>query len=138
MEFDAITPKLLRLRGEEIRCIDALPPGLLFDLAEMTTETDTMRTMAAIGKFLRAVIVPEDQDKYRQLVYDPVNVLAITELSEACGDLIREYAGRPTLRPSESADGSPPTGDISRVVSFSRGTVETVPASSPDGQLPAS
>lgn len=131
-------PKTLTLRGETLECIDALPPGNLFELAEMTTTDDVMKTMHLIGRFLEAVVVEKDAKRYRALVYDKVNVVDLDELSEECGRLIREYAGRPTSRLSDSPPGSSPTGETSRVVSFSRGTVEEAPTSSPDGQSSAS
>lgn len=121
------TPKTIEIRGETFRCIDALPPGLLMDIAEVTNTdernpADVMRTIATIGRFLKAAIVPEDRGRYDAIVYDTRTILGIDDLAEIAGGLIRQYAGRPTVRPSESPDGLEPTGQISRVVSFSPAT----------------
>lgn len=53
---------------------------------------------------------------------DPEVLLAIL------GDLTGDKVGRPTSRSSDSSDGPPPGQATPRVVSFSRGTVEQVPA----------
>jgi hypothetical protein len=138
MEFQPETTKVMVLRGEEIHCIGALPPGLLFDFAELQSDDNPMRVAAAIGRFLKALVIPEDQERYRRLLYDTENILDYNELTEAAGELLRSYTARPTERPSESPDGSPPTGELTRHVSFSRGTVEVAPASSLDGLSPES
>lgn len=130
--------KSLNLRGEELRCIDVIPPGLLFDLADMTNEQDTMRVMSLIGRFLNAIVVPEDLQRYRAILYDTQNVLGITELSDEAGRLITEYAGRPTVRPSESPAGSDTTGQPSRVVSLLPAMDRTAETSSEDGPPAAS
>lgn len=137
------TPKaptnfVLRLSGQEMRCIDALPPGLLFDVAEVANTdernpNDVLRTMATIGRFLKSIVIPEDRPIYDRIVYDTRDVIGIDVLSEEAGRLIQEYAGRPTSRPSASPDGSRQTEPSSRVVSFSRGTVEEEPPSGTDG-----
>ena len=44
------------------------------------------------------------------------------------GDMAGERVDRPTDRSSDSSDGPPPTPDSAKVVSFSRATVEQVPA----------
>lgn len=135
---EASSEKSIEIKGQTFRCIPALPPGLLMDIAEVTNTdernpADVMRTIATIGRFLKAAIVPEDRGRYDAIVYDTRTILEIDELAEIAGGLIRQYAGRPTVRPSESPIGSDPTGGVSRVVSFSRGTVEEVAPSSTDG-----
>lgn len=115
--------KSLILQGRELRCIDELPPGILFDLADITGEADTMKVMSAIRKFLVAIVTPEDRLAFNEVIYSTSPVLTVTELSEEAARLIEEYAGRPTLRPSPSPAGGEPTGDGPRVVSLSPATV---------------
>lgn len=92
---------------------NANDPTPLYDMAELLIEGDE----ATDGTSLEDAVCEVDID----------------ELDRAIGAAMREHAGRPTQRSSDSSDGPPTTPTTSRVVSFSRGTVETVPAESSTG-----
>jgi hypothetical protein len=119
--------KELNIAGQSFECIDVLPAGILFDLIE-AGEKPGARSIVALGKFLRLVVVDEDKERLEELLYDTKSPVPLTAISEGVGALIPEYTNRPTVRPSESADGSEPTGAISKVVSFSQGTVTETPS----------
>lgn len=126
-------PELV-LGKRRMRCIEVLPPGVIFDLAEGTHEGGTLKAVAAFSRFLRAVVMPADQDLLREALYDTQPVLSYDELNEAAGGLVAEYTGRPTQRPSASPGGSTPTTGPSRVVSLSRATAAEGATSSTAGQ----
>lgn len=134
--------KTLTLRGEELGCIDVMPPGLLFDLSDIDFETKdpqaAMRNMSALGKWLREIVLDEEQERFRQILYDKKNPISMDDLSDAATKLLMEYAGRPTERPSNSPAGGEASGQPSRVVSLQRATVETVDPSSKVGASSAS
>jgi len=132
--------KTLRLGGRDLRCIDKLPLGLLFDLAEaMSSGTEnTMRAVAAMSTVVKTVVVKEDLASLSEVLHDTTNVVDITELNEAIGNLMVQYAERPTVKPSVSLNGRERTGGSSKVVSLSRGTVRVDEASPTDGASVAS
>lgn len=135
--------KTLTLRGEELGCIDVMPPGLLFDLSDIDFDSKdpqvAMRNMSALGRWLREIVLDEEQEHFRQILYDKKNPITMDDLSDAATKLLMEYAGRPTERPSNSPAGGEASGALpSRVVSLQRGTVETVDPSSKVGASSAS
>lgn len=126
--------KTLNLRGEELRCIEKLPPGLVFDLAEASSSGDATKALVAFARFLRSTVVPDDRERLNEILYDTESVIELEELNEAAGELITEYTGRPTKRPSQSPTGSNATGGLSRVDSPLPDTDREAVMSSTDGQ----
>lgn len=107
----------LNLGGQTFNCIDQMPVGLFFDLAEAPTG---MASLLAFRRVLDVIVVEEDQERLKAAFYAVSPVILIDDLAEALAGLMTEYAGRPTERPSSSLSGSKPTGKPSRVVSLSR------------------
>lgn len=101
----------------------------LLDLVEVARMADadaaSPEGVAALGDFFEAALGRDGYRRFRSHCRehgtDPETLLAIME------DLVEDVGGRPTQRPSPSADGLPAAGTTSRVVSFSRGTVTEMP-----------
>lgn len=130
--------RTFKIAGRELRCIESMPPGVIFDLADAVTDGGVMAQVAAIRKLLYACVVDEDLEQLKAILYDRQNVVPFEDLNAAVGELISDYTGRPSQRPSDSQAGGEPTPPPSRVVSLSRGTVKEAETSSPDGQSAAS
>jgi len=124
--------KSIELNGVSLACIDALPPGIYLDLVEGFKGNIVVASI----KFLQGVVIPEDRAKLDAVLYNTENVCPWPELSDVATKVLQEYSGRPTERPSDSPTGSESTGQTTRVVSFSRGTVEEEAIPSEDGQSP--
>lgn len=129
---------ILKLRDQELECIEALPPGLLFDLSDIAGSNNMSRTLMMYGRFFRTVVAKKDHERLDAILYDTENVITFNELSEAIGELVEEYTNRPTERPSSSPTGADATGGPSRVVSLSPGTVRAGGRSSRAGRSIAS
>lgn len=102
---------------EDFAVLGDIPQGPVGDLASMVTITKDggIRYSAlACTRFLRAVIVPEDEDRWDALLYDkdrPVNIDALGPVALwAAG---HASGGRPTGRLSSSTTGQPSTPDTS-------------------------
>lgn len=127
--------KALIIRDKTFPAKEKLSPWLLMKVAKAHRSGDYMAIMAAQYDFLTTQVV----DKAGLVSYlDGVDDITEEELDQATGNLIAEYAERPTERPSSLPDGSTPTGKPSRVVSFSKGTAKAGEASSRAGQSAAS
>jgi hypothetical protein len=124
----------LTLAGRKLRCIDGLPPGLLFDMADAQAQGETMKTVSAMRKLLVQLVIEEDRPLLNEALYDSKNVLPMTEIYEGINKLVEEMTGRPTRRPSRSQPGGEPTAKPAKVVSFSKGTVKEEPASRKGGR----
>jgi hypothetical protein len=116
--------KEVTLNGQRLTCVDSLPIGVYLDLAEGFRQNYTV----ACAVFLKAIVIKEDQERLREIMYDAENVCPWDEITGEASRVLPEYSNRPTERPSESAIGSEPTGGSSRVVSFSQGTVVETPS----------
>lgn len=122
----------LRIEGREpLRCIatKSLPPGPVFELAAAMKSGDDMAALAVMWRFIETVVVKDEHAKLRDMLYDTENVITFDQLNVAIGTLMKEYAQRPTPRPSSSAPGRSTRPGTSRVVSLSRGTVRDEPSS---------
>lgn len=126
-------PELV-IEGQRFPCRESLPPWRLMELASAMRSKNVMAQLGGMHDFVIAVIQPEYQgdfmDAMRAMDDDPD---VVTKLNESIGTLMAEYSSRPTERPSQLPAGQSPTGQPSRVVSLSRGTVMEVPESSMDG-----
>lgn len=114
----------------EFTCTTELAGVALLDLAAAASEEiATVRGVAALQQFLRAALA--DEAEWRRFREHLISHRTSPQvLFEIMSEIMPKVIGHPTGRPSASADGPSPTGPTSKVVSFSRGTVEEVPVSS--------
>lgn len=122
-------PPSFTLDGVDFTCTEDLA---LLDLSEFARlasqgiDSDSPDGLAAIGEFLSAILGDAMYQRFRrhcrQHKTDGETIVAII------GDLIEDFSARPTSRPSASSAGPPTIEGTARVVSLSRGTVQTVPA----------
>jgi len=134
------TDKILVLGGRKLRCIEAIPLGMVFDLAEaMEDGSSGMKAIAAMSKMVRNIVVKEDRGALKEMLADTEKPVTFDELNTGLGDLLKAYnVGRPLGRPSASSPGPDKTGGTSKVVSLSRATDRERAASSTDGRSAAS
>lgn len=133
-----MSDKVLVLGGETMRCVDVMPIGMAFDLAEAVDSGSEMRAIATIGRTLKALVVEEDRPRLEAVLHRSTDVVTFADLNRAMGDLMVQYSGRPTAPPSASQGGSARTDGTRRVVSLSRGTVREDETSSRGGASRAS
>ena len=130
--------KLIRLGDRELRCIEVMPLGMVFDLAEamdvVIGESAPMKQTAALSRFLKKIVVAEDLPKLQEVLHDTVTAVTFGDLNEAVGSLMVEYSGRPFAQRRSSSPGPTSTGGSSRVVSLWRGTGKTPARSSKPGR----
>lgn len=131
--------------------VGAMPLLRFAAIADAGTQADELAGLAAMYELLRDCLVPEPVEvatgrmvevegqmvaemrtlhgwpKFQKVAAD--NKVDADELMRVCGAVYQAITGRPTRRPSASADGSPETTESSREPSFSE-------ASSPLGNVP--
>jgi hypothetical protein len=108
----------IELRGKRLRCVAKMPMGLLFDVAEGMDSGQELKAIAAMSRALRTLVVKEDHEQLREVVYDAE--FTFDELNEALGALMKRYTERPLGQPSSSPTGPSATGGTPRVVSLWR------------------
>jgi len=134
-----LVAKQLVIGGKTLRCIERMPVGMIFDLAEaMEGGEQTMQAVAAMSKMIKQLVVKEDQGQLAEALHSFDNPVGFDELNTALGNLMVQYSGRPLGRPSRLSRGPAPTGGTSKVVSLSRATVSRPASSSTDGTSAAS
>jgi len=121
----------LAVRGERFETRETLPGWQLLRLASDMRSDDAMRQMAGMYDFILAMLRPDERARFERFM--AAADVPMEEVEQIVSALMAEHSDRPTERPSGSPAGPRSTGQRSRVVSFSRGTVETAPASSTDG-----
>lgn len=123
----------------EFECRQAIPPWRLAELAAAQASNDVMRQLGGYYEFVMAVLEPDQRGRFATAMHDADDDPTIVErLNEAIGDLMLEYADRPTERASSLPTGGTKTPVTRRVVSLSRGTVEEEQTSQTDGASAAS
>lgn len=132
--------KVLSLGGETFRCIDSVPLGLVFDLAEAMGggEEGSMAMVAGIAKAIRTIVVKDDRARLKAVLDREENAVTFDELNNAMGSIMEEYGKRPTKQLSPLPSGRDETMRPSKVVSLYRGTVETAETSTRAGKSAAS
>lgn len=125
--------KTLRLKHHEFACIDVMPVGVVFDIAE-GVEAGEFKGILALRSALYALVVEDEHERLTAALRDPHDPVDFDALNEAVGTLITAYTDRPTERPSSSPDGAESTVRSSRVVSLSPATGRGDVTSSRDGQ----
>jgi hypothetical protein len=111
---------------------NALDLAELGRLAEAGADSVEPEALAAIGNFLTAIMGKREYDRFRRHCRE--HDTDDETLMEVLAGIVEDIADRPTERPSTSPDGPQSTPGTARVVSFSRGTVETIKASEPESQ----
>jgi hypothetical protein len=106
-------PLTFRLAGRDFT-IERVPAGPLLDLASNSDLRDT-DALAAFGRFLIALVVPEQRDAMREALDDT----DLPMLLELVRWVVEEATGSPLSEPSVSPDGPSSTGETPRVVSLS-------------------
>lgn len=127
----------LKIGDAEFKCRGPhMPDWPAMKLAKWIQASDSLTRYAGMYDFLVAVIEPAERKRFEAFMDDYDG--GEDDLDEAIGALIKEYSGRPTVRPSSSPPGPPTTGGLSRVVSLSPGTAKAAPTSSRAGRSAAS
>lgn len=96
----------------------------------------SMEWAARYQRMLTTLVVDEDQERLRALLYDRVDPPTFPEIEAFVVEAIAGYAGRPTERPSSSPSGAEPTETRSTDDSPSPGTARVV-SMSPKGGISA-
>ena len=113
-------PDTFTFYGETFTVKQRIPsmPMLRFaDVAQRGAQAEELEGMAAMYRLITSCIVTEDVARFEQTADE--HDCDAEELMEVCGTLYRAVAGRPTQRPSASADGSSTTTESSRAPSSS-------------------
>jgi hypothetical protein len=107
-------PPAFTLGGDEFVCIPKVPLALSFELMEAPEPGTSADAVQALTKFLRRVLVDEDNvqrfDKILARVDDAVTPDDIVEVTNWLGEL---YTGRPFEKPADSGPSSPTNGSTS-------------------------
>jgi hypothetical protein len=90
------------------------PTGMMsFKLLAASASRARAERIAVGTEFLLAVIDPDDEDRFAELVADKRRFVSGETIGEVARWLIEWYTGRPTLPPSGSPDGRSETPDTS-------------------------
>ena len=95
---------------EEFRCLPDAPGTALVMLLGAIDGSLALRAGAVIS-FLDAVLVPEDEARFRVLIQSKDRLIPVETLGEIMDWLVEAYANRPTPPPSGSPDGASGTKD---------------------------
>lgn len=120
---------LLHIGGESFEVVAHVPHWNLLRLASAMDSGDDMRALAGMYRFFELLVVPEEWERFD--AHMSTLDLGNADLEHAIGDVLVAQAGRGKGSgvPSGHSSGGSPTDSTppsSRVVSFSRGTVEVV------------
>jgi hypothetical protein len=96
---------------ESFTAVPAIPGAKLLDFISDADSNDGGRASQALVDFLEGVIVPEDRERFQEMIRDETKVIEIETLAAICEWLVEQYAVRPTP-PSKSP--SPPRGRTGR------------------------
>jgi hypothetical protein len=98
------------------------PPkgGRVMVLSKRLSSGSKSDQMAAYYDFIAGLVV--NADGLDEALCD----MELEDIQESVAEALQSYTALPTVRPSPSPAGPPPTATISKVVSLSRGTVRTV------------
>lgn len=98
-------------------------------LAAQGVDSDSPEAVAFLADTFRALLGDQEYHRFREHCrrHDTDAGVLVEILGDLAGEQVEDETGRPTPRPSDSSDGPPPGPATARVVSFSRGIVETRP-----------
>lgn len=141
IEFDLDCPK----RGaQNFHCRDRLAAGTLMKFAELFASIEDAEdspqnassgaeAIPAIRDFFNSALMPENRERFWEIIYDDDEGIPMETLVEIAGWLAEVYSGeRPTGPTSSGTSGETSTGDGS-VVTYSR---PDTPTPVPSGQTP--
>lgn len=123
-------PDQFKFYGELFTVADqvgAMPLLRFAAVADSGAQADELAGLAAMHELLRDCLAPGDWPRFQKVAAD--HKADAEELMQVCGAVYQAITGRPTQRPSASADGSSTTTASSRAPSSSE-------ASSPLGAVP--
>lgn len=118
-----VEPDTFKFYGAEFTVADrvgAMPLLRFASVAESGTDAEEMEGLAAMHELLRDCLTAGDWPRFQKTA--ATNKADAKELMEVCGAIYRAVTGRPTLRPSDSADGPSATGESSKVPLSSPGS----------------
>lgn len=128
-EVEVVIPDAPRLRlgDEEFECVPWVPQWHIMRLAKALSTDDEMLGLAAMYDFLGHLVTKEEWPRFDAFM--STLDLERSALDNAIGDVLVEMGGRgkasgESSGPSSGGSPTPETSPSSRVVSFSRGTVE--------------
>lgn len=94
---------------ESFRCLHDAPASALDDLsasAGMTADGELAFNQVSLLRFFRAVIHPDDEERFNKLMHDKNRTVTIEELGDVMFWLAEVYTGRPSAPSSSSAGGA--------------------------------
>ncbi len=113
-------PTTFTFHGEEFTLparVGSLPLMRFAAAAEAGAELETMEGRAAVYTLIRSVVDRGDWARFERTANE--HAVQTVELLEVCTAILTHFAGRPTVRPSDSSDGPPETGAKSKADSSS-------------------
>lgn len=129
----------LRVGDEAFRCLPRVPFWLVAKVSHLERKgVSDAEIVPVIYQLVMGMIDPDDRRRADAALSEMPDLTA-NDLTAAIRDAMAEMSSLPFLSSSPSSDGatSPATPTSSRVVSFSRGTVEEVPLGDPDSSMGA-
>lgn len=117
---------------ETFTLLDEIPPGAHIDLINSVSigeDGEVGWLMAPIVRFIRAVLVPDDEVRWDLLIRDKDRPLERAQMGALMFWITGEKAGRPTGRQPSSSDGLPIASNGSEAAASS-------PAETPTGSTP--
>lgn len=104
--------------GQSFLLRSAVRPEVLARLDEVDMEAPG-QVIAAVDSIIVDCLTEADREKWRQVrtTDDEATLISLQDLTELLQWVMGALSGRPTERPSDSSDGSAPTGMFSTVVS---------------------
>lgn len=124
------------IAGRSFGCVEHVPAWNVMRLADAMGSGDEMRALGTMYRFILRMVREDQREALDEFLGE--TEIDPSDLEHAIGDTLVEMAGRgkapapPTAtRPSDSSsgpssDGPQEVAPFSRVVSFSRGTVDVV------------
>lgn len=98
--------------------IGSLPLMQFAAAAEADVNIESMQGKASVYALIRAVVDPGDWPRFEKTAN--AHAADTAELLDVCTAVLVHFAGRPTVRPSDSSDGPPATTENSKGDSSSR------------------
>jgi hypothetical protein len=112
-------------RSREFSCKGEVSSLLLSELADnASVDVASPEGMSLVAQFFKQAF--GDDEQYREFFRLHTKYGTDDLLMDIMGGLVEDFVGRPTTRPSDSPATPSASGEVSKVVSLSRGTVQVV------------
>jgi hypothetical protein len=104
-DYAEITAPVVHVKGrthdggefeETFRCLPELPGGQLLNVVLSADGGIVLQTRAALA-FVESAIVPEDEERWTELVFDKRRIVPAATVARIAHHLIERYIGLPTL-----------------------------------------